>query len=127
MSNPKIVMKRIYDDVDDSDGKRVLVDRMWPRGVSKERVELDYWFKEVALSSDLPTWWDHDAERFQEFADRYEEELSAEDHVEQVDELIDLVHNHARVTLLYAAKDETVNHARVLKDCLRMHSRWVIQ
>ncbi|MDN5704654.1 MAG: DUF488 family protein [Yaniella sp.] len=122
MSNPKIVVKRIYDDVDDSDGKRVLVDRMWPRGVSKERAELDYWFKEVAPSADLRTWWGHDAERFQEFADRYEEELSAEDHVEQVDELIDLVHNHARVTLLYAAKDETVNHARVLQDYLRRHS-----
>lgn len=122
MSNPKIVIKRIYDDVDDSDGKRVLVDRMWPRGVSKERAELDYWLKEVAPSSDLRTWWDHDSERFQEFAYRYEEELSAEDHVEQVDELIDLVHNHARVTLLYAAKDETVNHARVLQDYLRRHS-----
>lgn len=122
MSSPKIVIKRIYDDADDSDGQRVLVDRMWPRGVSKERAELDHWFKEVAPSPDLRTWWDHDPRRFQEFADRYEQELSDGEHAERVDELIDLVHDHARVTLLYAAKDESVNHARVLQDYLRRHS-----
>lgn len=122
MSHPKIVIKRIYDDADNSDGQRVLVDRMWPRGVSKERAELDYWFKEVAPSPDLRTWWDHDPERFDEFANRYEEELSDEEHVEQVDRLIELIHGHARVTLLYAAKDESVNHARALQGYLRRHS-----
>lgn len=122
MSNPKIVIKRIYDDAHDSDGQRVLVDRMWPRGVSKERAELNHWLKDIAPSPGLRTWWDHDPQRFQEFADRYEQELSDEDHTEQVDELIEMVHDHARVTLLYAAKDESVNHARVLQDYLRRHS-----
>lgn len=122
MSNPKIVIKRIYDDVENSDGQRVLVDRMWPRGVSKERAALDHWCKEVAPSPDLRSWWDHDPQRFDEFANRYEEELSDQEHVAQVDQLIELIHDHARVTLLYAAKDESVNHARVLQQYLRRHS-----
>lgn len=122
MGKPKILIKRIYDDADDSDGQRVLVDRMWPRGVSKERAQLDHWFKEIAPSPDLRTWWDHDPDSFDDFAHRYEQELSDEDHAEAVDELIDLIHDHDRVTLLYAAKDESVNHARVLQDHLRRHS-----
>lgn len=122
MGKPKIVIKRIYDDADDSDGQRVLVDRMWPRGVSKERAQLDHWFKEIAPSPDLRTWWDHDPDSFDDFAHQYEQELSDEDHAEAVDELVDLIHDHDRVTLLYAAKDESVNHARVLQDYLRRHS-----
>lgn len=122
MSNPKIVTKRIYDDADDSDGQRVLVDRMWPRGVSKERAALDYWYKNIAPSPDLRSWWDHDPDSFDEFAHRYEQELSDEDHAEAVDHLIELIHDHDRVTLLYAAKDELVNHAQVLQDYLRRHS-----
>lgn len=122
MSGPKIVIKRIYDEVDDADGQRVLVDRMWPRGVSKKRAQLDHWFKDVAPSTELRSWWDHDADQMDEFADRYEQELSDDRHASQVDELIELIHAHPRVTLLYAAKDEVVNHARVLQDYLRRHS-----
>ncbi|HIW46609.1 MAG TPA: DUF488 family protein [Candidatus Yaniella excrementigallinarum] len=122
MSGRKIVIKRIYDDVDDADGQRVLVDRLWPRGVSKKRAQLDYWFKDVAPSPELRSWWDHDPEHMDEFADRYEQELSDDKHASQVDELIELIHAHPRVTLLYAAKDETVNHARVLQSYLRRHS-----
>lgn len=122
MSNPKIVIKRIYDDADVSDGRRILVDRMWPRGVSKERAQLDHWLKNVAPSPDLRTWWDHDPDRFDDFANRYEEELSDEDHAAEVDQLIELIHDSDRVTLLYAAKDESVNHARVLQEYLRRHS-----
>lgn len=122
MSTPKIVIKRIYDDADDSDGQRVLVDRMWPRGVSKERAELDHWFKEVAPSPDLRTWWDHDPDHYQEFADKYEQELSDDDHTDAVGQLVDIIHDSERVTLLYAAKDESINHARVLQDYLRRHS-----
>lgn len=122
MSNPKIVIKRIYADADDSDGQRVLVDRMWPRGVSKQRAKLDHWFKNVAPSPDLRTWWDHDPTSFEDFAHRYEQELSDEDHADQVDELIELIHDSSRVTLLYAAKDESLNHALVLQEYLRRHS-----
>lgn len=122
MSSVKIVMKRIYDDVDDSDGQRVLVDRMWPRGVSKENAALDAWFKNVAPSPDLRTWWDHDPDRMEEFGHRYEQELSDEDHAEEIRQLIELVHDSQRVTLLYAAKDEQVNHVVVLQDYLRRHA-----
>src|SRR5699024_10702829 len=122
MGKPKIVIKRIYDDADDSDGQRVLVDRMWPRGVSKERAQLDHWFKEIAPSPDLRTWWDHDPDSFDDFAHQYEQELSDEDHAEAVDELVDLIHDHDRVTLLYAANAESVNYERVLQDYLRRHS-----
>ena len=122
MSRPKIVTKRIYNDADASDGKRVLVDRIWPRGVSKEGAQLDAWLKDIAPSTDLRTWWDHDPDRLEEFADRYEQELSDDDHADAVDELIDLIHDNDRVTLLYAAKDEQVNHANILQDYLRRHS-----
>ncbi|OAV59215.1 DUF488 domain-containing protein [Enteractinococcus helveticum] len=122
MSRPKIVIKRIYDDADDSDGKRVLVDRIWPRGVSKEDAQLDAWLKDIAPSSDLRTWWDHDPDRLEEFAGRYEQELSDDDHADAVDELIDLIHDNERVTLLYAAKDENINHANILQDYLRRYS-----
>jgi len=122
MSQRKIQIKRIYDDAADTDGQRVLVDRMWPRGVSKEAADLDHWFKEVAPSPDLRSWWDHDADRMDEFANRYEQELSDDDHAEEVDQLIDIIHKHDRVTLLFAAKDESVNHAKVLQDYLGRHS-----
>lgn len=122
MSEPKIVIKRVYDDVDEADGQRVLVDRLWPRGLSKAQAELDHWFKEVAPSSELRTWFDHDPDRFDEFAKRYEHELDDDAHAEEVDRLIELIHNNDRVTLLYAAKDDDVNHATVLQDYLRRHS-----
>lgn len=122
MSTPKIVIKRIYDEPDDMDGKRVLVDRLWPRGMAKESAALDHWFKEIAPSPDLRKWWDHDPERFDEFAQRYEHELADDEHADEVAELIDLIHNSDRVTLLYGAKDESNNHAKVLQDYLRRHS-----
>lgn len=122
MSRLKIVIKRIYDDADGADGQRVLVDRLWPRGVSKAHAQIDHWFKDIAPSQDLRTWWDHDRDRFDEFAEKYEHELSDDDHVEQVDQLIKLIHDNERVTLLFAAKDESVNHAKVLQEFLRRHS-----
>ena len=122
MGRPKIVIKRIYDDAEDSDGQRVLVDRIWPRGVSKEQAQLDQWMKDIAPSAELRTWWDHDPDRLDEFAQRYEQELSDDDHAEAVDELIDLIHANERVTLLYAAKDEDINHAKVLQNYLRRYS-----
>ena len=122
MSMPKIVIKRIYEQPQSSDGQRILVDRLWPRGISKAEAALDHWMQEIAPSSELRTWWDHDPKRFEEFAQRYEEELADDDHAEDVTELIDLIHRHDRVTLLYAAKDEDNNQAVVLRDYLRRHS-----
>ncbi len=122
MSRPKIVLKRVYDDAAEEDGQRVLVDRLWPRGLSKSQAHIDLWLKDIAPSPELRTWWDHDPEQFEAFAHRYEHELEDEDHAEAVAQLLSLIHDHDRVTLLYAAKDEQVNHARILQDYLRRKS-----
>ena len=112
------VIKRVYDPAEASDGFRVLVDRLWPRGVSKERAELDLWDKEVAPSPELRTEWHHNRERFDEFAERYRGELDAN---EAARALIALGDEHDRVTLLFGARDEQVNHAAVLLDWLGEH------
>lgn len=108
-------IKRVYEDPAPDDGCRVLVDRLWPRGVSRERAHLDAWLKDVAPSPDLRTWWDHDPARLDEFAARYRDELDANP---AVDELRAILAGHDVVTLLYAARSETVNHAAVLADYL---------
>ena len=111
-----VQVKRIYDTPSESDGYRVLVDRLWPRGVSKEHAQLDTWFKDIAPSPELRQWFDHKPERFEEFTIRYREEL---DHNPAVAELRDIITSHQKVTLLYAAKDPSVNHAVVLLDYLQ--------
>lgn len=108
-------IKRIYDEPAKDDGYRVLVDRLWPRGVSKEKAALDLWLKEIAPSPDLRTWFGHDPERFEEFAAKYREELGGNPAVGQ---LKDILKNNDAVTLLYAARDPQINHAAVLKDYL---------
>ena len=113
-------IKRIYDDVAADDGCRVLVDRLWPRGVSTERARLDAWLKEVAPSPALRAWWNHDPARLDEFSARYRAELEGDAATQRaVDELRQLAaHNPPTTTLLYGAKDPHVNHARVLADYL---------
>lgn len=106
-----VAIKRIYDDPSADDGYRVLVDRLWPRGISKERAKLDEWLKEIAPSPELRVWFDHDPARFEEFAARYTAELDAN---EAVTRLQGSIKEHAAVTLLYAAHDPHVNHAAVL-------------
>ena len=108
-------LKRAYDDAAKADGCRVLVDRLWPRGVSKTRAALDEHLKEIAASPDLRTWWDHDPARMDEFEKRYRSEL---DENPAVDELRGLMKEHDVVTLVYGAKDPEINHARVLRDYL---------
>jgi uncharacterized protein YeaO (DUF488 family) len=71
-------LKRVYDEPEPSDGTRVLVDRLWPRGLSRERAHIDLWLKEIAPSRELRTWFGHDPEKFAEFRDRYETELASE-------------------------------------------------
>jgi uncharacterized protein YeaO (DUF488 family) len=108
-------LKRVYDPAEESDGYRVLVDRLWPRGVTKERAAVDLWLKDVAPSAELRTEWHHNPDRFDEFAGRYRAELEQNPATEQLRELIT---KHPTVTLLYGAKDPESNHARVLKDVL---------
>jgi uncharacterized protein YeaO (DUF488 family) len=109
-------LKRIYEPFEETDGYRILVDRLWPRGVSKEDAKLSFWMKEVAPSSELRKWFCHKPERFAEFRGKYLEELQSSQMVEQ---LLNLV-KHDRVTLLYGAKDPVHNHAIVLYERLTM-------
>ncbi|GAA4191370.1 DUF488 domain-containing protein [Microbacterium oryzae] len=112
-------LKRAYDDPAGDDGWRVLVDRLWPRGVSRERAAIDDWAKEVAPSPELRTDWHHDPDRFDEFARRYRAEL---DDNPAVDALRAGLADHPVVTLVYGARDEQHNHAVVLRDYLE--ERW---
>jgi uncharacterized protein YeaO (DUF488 family) len=106
---------RIYD-VENIEGYRVLIDRLWPRGVSKEKANLDLWAKDIAPSTDLREWFGHEPERFVEFSHRYREEL---DNNPAMFAFIDELQAHSKVVLLYAAKDPKVNHARVLIEYLQ--------
>jgi uncharacterized protein YeaO (DUF488 family) len=113
-------LKRIYDPAARDDGARVLVDRLWPRGVRKDSTKLTLWLKEIAPSPELRTWFGHDPARFHEFSRRYRIELgSNRDAIAQIDDLL----KRGRVTLLYAAHDPVHNHAQVLADYLRAHAR----
>lgn len=107
-------LKRIYDAPEREDGMRVLVDRLWPRGVSKEKAQLDEWMKTIAPSPELRAWFCHKPERFAEFSALYEQELGSEAAREPVERLRSWA-KEKTVTLLYAAKDEEHNHAIVLK------------
>ena len=118
MGSQYFQIKRIYEDSADSDGYRILVDRLWPRGVSKEDAQLDDWMKEIAPSPELRKWFDHDPDRFNDFKKRYETELS--DRKKPVERLTETSREQS-VTLLYAAKDETHNHAIVLKEYLEQY------
>lgn len=106
-----ISIKRIHDNPLETDGYRVLIDRLWPRGISKEKALLDLWLKDIAPSSELRTWFGHKPERFAEFTARYEAELESNVAVAQ---LKNIHKEHPVVTLLYAAHDPNINHAQVL-------------
>ncbi len=110
-----IILKRAYDAPASGDGFRVLVDRLWPRGVSKEDAALDRWMKEVAPSDNLRRWFDHDPEKWDEFRRRYRDELKGRD--EEVAFLKEKS-EEGTLTLVYAAKDTEHNNAVVLKDYL---------
>lgn len=112
----RFVIKRIYDEPADDDGCRVLVDRLWPRGVSKERAGLELWLKEIAPSPPLRQEFGHMKERFDDFREQYEAELEQNPAVGQ---LLELAAREGKVTLLYGAKDPEVNHARVLLEFLQ--------
>lgn len=112
-------IKRIYEPVQSSDGIRILVDRLWPRGISKERAKLTAWEKDVAPSSELRKWFGHRPERFDEFSTRYKAELDADLQAQKI--LHDILEKSqaGMVTLLYGAKDPHVNHAVTLMAYLK--------
>lgn len=110
-----IRVKRVYEPKADDDGLRILVDRLWPRGVSKADLDHDAWLKDVAPSTALRKWFGHDPEKWSEFRRRYAQELDHD--TPAVQELRRLV-RQGPATLLYAAKDEQHNHALVLRDYL---------
>jgi len=112
-------IKRAYEPAAASDGTRVLVDRVWPRGVSKDEAKIDWWAKELAPSTELRKWFGHVPERYAEFEKRYKRELEGNDALERLEDLA----RKGTVTLVYGAKDEEHNQARVLEGVMsgRLH------
>ena len=112
-----IKIKRIYDPVSKDDGKRILVDRLWPRGVKKEKAAIDEWLKDIAPSDELRKWFSHDPEKWQEFKKRYKKELSDSDKVDLVKKL-KVEAKKGTITFLFAAKDTEHDNAMVLKEVI---------
>ncbi|SDK19024.1 Uncharacterized conserved protein YeaO, DUF488 family [Methylophilus rhizosphaerae] len=107
-----VSFKRVYESPASTDGRRVLVDRIWPRGITKEQAKLDLWLKEVAPSTALRKWFGHDPAKWEEFRTKYRAELGDNPAVATLKELVD----KSKVTLVYAAKDEKHNHVIVLRE-----------
>ncbi|WP_348922124.1 DUF488 domain-containing protein [Enterococcus rotai] len=113
-----IQLKRAYEKVSPTDGYRILVDRLWPRGLSKEKEALDLWLKEIAPSNELRKWFDHDPVKFHEFKTKYLLELQSGKAQTAFQELVQLTKEQPIITLIYSAKDEKNNNAVVLKDAI---------
>ncbi len=111
-----IVVKRVYDPPASADGYRVLVDRLWPRGLNRAEAQLDLWLRDIAPTTKLRKWYGHKIERWPEFQKGYAEELDG--HGALLDVILDIEHHRQRVTLLFAARDQDHNEARVLADTL---------
>jgi uncharacterized protein YeaO (DUF488 family) len=108
-------IKRVYDPISPDDGKRVLVDRLWPRGIKKEKAQIDEWLKEISPSSELRKWYSHDPAKWAEFKKRYKEELAGKS------ELLKKIKAEAKkqtVTLLFSTKALELNNAVALKEIL---------
>ncbi|PIC95910.1 hypothetical protein CSV69_08880 [Sporosarcina sp. P26b] len=115
-----VQIKRVYEEAKKADGMRVLVDRVWPRGMSKEDAHVDEWLKEIGPSKELRQWFDHDPDKFDEFKEKYKEELkNSEEQKEELEKLKDWTKEHKKnITLVFGAKDEKNNQAVVLKEIL---------
>ncbi len=118
----RIRLKRVYEPPSKEDGVRVLVDRLWPRGVSKRDAQISYWFKEIAPSDELRKFFGHAPERWEEFRKRYLEELERPEAREQLEELRQLA-SRGTLTLVFGARDEQHNQAVVLKQVLEQNKR----
>ena len=110
-----IQTKRVYNPVEKDDGTRLLVDRVWPRGMTKERVKADLWLKDVAPGTDLRKWFNHDRSRWEKFKSRYFSEL--DEKPQMIKQILELAKN-GRVTLLFSAHDDECNQAVALKEYL---------
>ena len=113
--NMKLKIKRVYEQPVKGDGKRILVDRLWPRGLTKEKASIDLWLKDIAPSTELRKWFNHDPDKWEKFKKRYHQELK--NNKEQVSILYEELKKRV-VTLVYGAKDEQHNEALVLKEWL---------
>lgn len=107
--------KRVYEEPFEEDGYRILTERLWPRGISKERAVLDQWTKSIAPSHDLRKWFDHDPDKWEEFKERYRRELFGS---EAVNEMLEIIRENKTVTMVYASKDEEHNSTVLLKEFL---------
>jgi uncharacterized protein YeaO (DUF488 family) len=113
-----IVVKRVYESASRTDGARVLVDRLWPRGLTKERAAVDEWLRDLAPSDELRRWYHARPEQWQSFRKKYLKELSQPGAEDALLRLYQLAHKRKRLTLLFASKNETNNNAVVLKELL---------
>jgi uncharacterized protein YeaO (DUF488 family) len=109
----EIKIKRVYGNPGSNDGYRILVDRLWPRGISKEKAKIDFWPKELAPSTELRRWYGHDPKKWSDFNSRYIAELDG--NIELVNELLEYVHK-GRVTLVYSSREQRLNNAVALKE-----------
>jgi uncharacterized protein YeaO (DUF488 family) len=109
----EIKIKRAYESSNDTDGNRILVDRLWPRGISKEKSRIDFWPKELAPSTELRYWYDHDPKKWQEFKSRYFAELDG--NLKLLNELLEYVRK-GTVTFVYSSKERKLNNAVALKE-----------
>ncbi|AYY13204.1 DUF488 family protein [Actinobacteria bacterium YIM 96077] len=119
-SERQVNVRRIYEPARAADGWRVLVDRVWPRGLRKDHAQIDEWCKQVAPSTELRRWYGHDPERFAEFARHYRAELGEPERAEALERLR-AVAGEQPVTLLTATKDPDLSQAAILADALRAH------
>jgi uncharacterized protein YeaO (DUF488 family) len=120
---PQIKIKRAYDPPKRDDGYRVLVDRMWPRGLRKEDLKHNVWAKDIAPSTKLRQWFGHDPQRWPEFKKRYTEELRDPAIREHIKEIVEAAKNKPAITLLYGAKDAEHNQAVVLRSVFERLAR----
>lgn len=115
-----IKLKRIYEPKENADGLRILVDRLWPRGIKKEEANVDMWMKDIAPSSTLRKWFAHDATKWNTFKTKYKAELKQSKNIEN---LLSSLQQHKTITLVYAAKDTKHNHAIVIKEFLEQFEK----
>lgn len=118
---PRIRLKRVYEKADQSDGRRILVDRVWPRGISRAKARIDYWAKDSAPSNELRKWYGHDPEKWEAFKTRYIDELKA--NPEAVNELLDNLCRGRTTTFVYSSKEAEKNNAVVLKEFIEQN-KW---
>jgi uncharacterized protein YeaO (DUF488 family) len=116
LSSKSIKLKRVYETPIKADGFRILVDRLWPRGIAKEKARVDLWLKDIAPSTELRTWFGHDPAKWEDFQKRYKQELMQNKTV--LENLRRIIKEQNKVTLVFAASDENHNNAVVLRTFL---------